>query len=285
MLTAQEWNAFNRLLEIALEEDLDIRGDVTSNAIFQRERCSCKLVSKDLGILAGIECFQQVFRRIDPEVHWIETLQDGTELSPGMVVARLTGLTKSILIGERTALNFLGYLSGIATVTRRMVLAAKEKGKAVILDTRKTLPGYRALAKYAVRIGGGKNHRFGLYDMVLIKDNHIDAVGSLGEAVKRVRSRWGQEFLIEVECRTLEDVREAVEAGVDRILLDNMDLQTTQKAVQWVAGRVPLESSGDMTVERVGAYAATGVDYISVGRITHSVPSFNFSLQVEREDP
>jgi nicotinate-nucleotide pyrophosphorylase (carboxylating) len=282
MLTEKEWESFERLLDIALEEDLDSRGDVTSEAIFRGEWGGCKLVSKDSGILAGIECFQRVFQRIDPGIHWEGGLRDGAELTPGIVVARLTGPVKSILIAERTALNFLGYLSGIATITHRMVGAAKKQGKAVILDTRKTLPGYRALAKYAVRIGGGRNHRFGLYDMVLIKDNHIDAVGSLSEAVRRVRERWGREYLIEVECRTLEDVKEAVDAGVDRILLDNMDVQTTRTAVQWVAGRVPLESSGDMTMERVGSYAATGVDYISVGRLTHSVSAFNFSLQVER---
>jgi nicotinate-nucleotide pyrophosphorylase (carboxylating) len=282
MLSEGERESFNRLLDMALQEDLDVRGDVTSEAIFQEERCTCRLVSKGEGILAGIECFQEVFHRIDPAVQWEGGLEDGDELSPGLVVARFSGPTKSILVGERTALNFLGYLSGIATITHRMVLAAKEKGKASILDTRKTLPGYRALAKYAVRVGGGRNHRFGLYDMVLIKDNHIDAVGSLTEAVKRVRTRWGREFLVEVECRTLEDVREALESGVDRILLDNMDPETTSAAVHWVAGRVPLESSGDMTLERVGTYAATGVDFISVGRITHSVPSFNFSLQVEK---
>jgi len=282
MLSEGERESFNRLLDMALQEDLDVRGDVTSEAIFQEERCTCRLVSKGEGILAGIECFQEVFHRIDPAVQWEGGLEDGDELSPGLVVARFSGPTKSILVGERTALNFLGYLSGIATITHRMVLAAKEKGKASILDTRKTLPGYRALAKYAVRVGGGRNHRFGLYDMVLIKDNHIDAVGSLTEAVKRVRTRWGREFLVEVECRTLEEVREAVESGVDRILLDNMDPETTSAAVHWVAGRVPLESSGDMTLERVGTYAATGVDFISVGRITHSVPSFNFSLQVEK---
>ena len=282
MLTEQEWKSFLRLLEMALEEDLDARGDVTSEAIFREERCTCKLISKDSGILAGMECFRHVFQRIDPDVHWEKILDDGVELSPGMEVARLEGKTKSILIAERTALNFLGYLSGIATVTHRMVLAAKEEGSAVILDTRKTLPGYRALSKYAVRVGGGRNHRYGLYDMILIKDNHIDAVGSLSEAVNRVRARWGREFLIEIECRTLEDVKEAVEAGVDRILLDNMDVHTTRTAVQWVARRVPLESSGDMSLERVGVYAKTGVDFISVGRITHSVPSFNFSLQVEK---
>mgnify|MGYP005853398017 FL=1 len=280
MLTEKEGESFNRLLDMALQEDLDLRGDVTSEAIFQGEKCTCRLVSKDTGILAGLECFQQVFQRIDPAVQWQGGLKDGDELTPGIVVARFSGPTKSILVGERTALNFLGYLSGIATLTHRMVLAAKEKGKASILDTRKTLPGYRALAKYAVRVGGGQNHRFGLYDMVLIKDNHIDVVGSLSEAVKRVRTCW--EFLIEVECRTLEDVKEAVEAEVDRILLDNMDPETTRMAVEWVAGRVSLESSGDMTLERVGAYAATGVDFISVGRITHSAPSFNFSLQIEK---
>ncbi|MFQ3620075.1 MAG: carboxylating nicotinate-nucleotide diphosphorylase [Spirochaetales bacterium] len=280
MFSQKEWQDFYLLLDLALMEDLDQKGDVTSEAIFSDQRVTCQLISKEWGVLAGIEGFQSVFKKMDPEMKIEVFLSDGADLKPNTVVARLEGLTKSILVAERTALNFLGYLSGIATATRRMVQAAQKAGKAVILDTRKTLPGYRRLVKYAVRVGGGQNHRFGLYDMVLIKDNHIDAVGSLTEAVRKVKEKWGKEFLIEVECRTLQEVQEALEAQVDRLLLDNMDPSTTKKAVELVQGRVPLESSGDMNLERVGLYAASGVDFISVGRITHSVQSHNFSLQV-----
>lgn len=283
MLTEQEWKSFNRLIDLALEEDIGIRGDITSEAIFGKERCTCKLVSKDYGILAGIECFHQVFQRIDPEVEYMETLEDGVELSPGMVVTRLTGPTKSILKAERTALNFVGYLSGIATATHRMVLAARDKGKTVILDTRKTLPGYRALAKYAVRVGGGKNHRFGLYDMVLIKDNHIAAAGGITHAVARVRAYNQAGLPIEVEVKSLEELEEAlaIQPPLDRIMLDNMDLETMRRAVEMTAGRVPLEASGGVSLERVRAIAETGVDYISVGALTHSVKALDISLEVE----
>jgi nicotinate-nucleotide pyrophosphorylase (carboxylating) len=280
-LSIEERNAFNRLLEIALEEDLGNQGDITSKAIFSQEKGKYKLVSKDTGILAGAECFQGVFHRIDPNLEVNFVIPEGTDLIPGKVVAHISGSIQNILVGERTALNFLAFLSGIATATNQMVQAAGERGKAVILDTRKTLPGFRLLSKYAVRVGGGMNHRIGLYDMILIKDNHIDATGSITQAVKKVRDRWGKQFLIEVECRSLEEVAEAVKAGVDRILLDNMDEVTTRKAVTQVGGRIPLESSGDMTLERVRQYASTGVDFISVGRLTHSVQSFNFSLQME----
>lgn len=273
---------FDALLELALEEDLADVGDVTSEAIFGDEICDAVLTSKDRGVLAGIELFEGVFRKIDPSVKVTRLRNDGDVLAKGDRVARLSGRTRSLLSGERTAINFLAFLSGIATGTRAYVEAARGRGKAVILDTRKTLPGYRKLSKYAVVVGGGRNHRMGLFDMVLIKDNHIDAAGSLTGAVDRVRDRWKDRFRIEVECRTLDEVREAMKAGVDVIMLDNMDSGTAAQAVALGDGKVLFESSGDMTPERVAEYAPTGVDFISVGKLTHSVKAFDFSMLIER---
>jgi nicotinate-nucleotide pyrophosphorylase (carboxylating) len=187
------------------------------------------------------------------------------------------------LAGERTAINFLAFLSGIATGTELFVTAAKTHGKALILDTRKTLPGYRRLSKYAVTVGGGVNHRMGLYDMILIKDNHIDAAGSLTKAVERVREKWGARFRIEVECRGIEEVKEALGAKADIIMLDNMDSGTARAAADLGKGMVKIESSGDMTLEKVAEYSPIGVDYISVGKLTHSVKAFNFSLQIKKD--
>ena len=273
---------FDILLKLAIDEDLGGIGDVTSEAIFGEESCKAVLISKDEGVLAGMEFFQGVFRRIDPEVKVSALLGDGARLFRGDRIALLEGKTRSLLSGERTAINFLAFLSGIATGTRAFVDTAEKSGKTLILDTRKTLPGYRRLSKYAVLVGGGKNHRMGLFDMVLIKDNHIDAAGTLTAAVDRVRSRWKDRFKIEVECRTLAEVREALKLKVDIIMLDNMDSVTAAQAVVLGDGKVLFESSGDMTLERVAEYAPTGVDYISVGKLTHSVKAFNFSMLIER---
>jgi len=273
---------FEVLLDLALEEDLGDLGDVTSEAIFGDERCTAVLVSKDTGILAGSELFEAVFRRIDPSVEVSFLRKDGDELVKGDRIAILSGRTRNLLSGERTAINFLAFMSGIATGTRAFVEAARNGGKTLILDTRKTLPGYRKLSKYAVVVGGGKNHRMGLYDMVLIKDNHIDAAGSLTAAVERVRERWKDRFRIEVECRTIPEVKEALESGVDIIMLDNMDSGTTAEAVRLGDGKVLFESSGDMTPQRVAEYAPTGIDFISVGKLTHSVKAFDFSMRIER---
>lgn len=273
---------FEVLLDLALEEDLGDLGDITSEAIFGDESCTAVLVSKDTGILAGTELFEAVFRRIDPAVKVALLRKEGDELVRGDRIAALSGRTRSLLSGERTAINFLAFMSGIATGTRAYVEAARSGGKTFILDTRKTLPGYRKLSKYAVVVGGGKNHRMGLYDMVLIKDNHIDAAGSLTAAVERVRARWKDRFRIEVECRTIPEVKEALDAGVDVIMLDNMDSGTSAEAVRLGDGKVMFESSGDMTPERVAEYAPTGVDFISVGKLTHSVKAFDFSMRIER---
>lgn len=270
------------LIEIALEEDLNDLGDVTSEAVFTGQEGAFIITAKDEGILAGSHCVREVYSRIDERINIDFFFRDGQNVHKGTRVARLQGKVKSVLTGERTALNFLGYLSGIATETGRYAETASKKGRGVILDTRKTLPGYRELAKYAVRTGGGKNHRIGLWDMVLIKDNHIDAAGSISEAVKRVRQKWGGRFKIEVECRTLADVDEAIENEVEIIMLDNMNSDEVKRAVSRKQGEVRFESSGNMDLEKTGVHSAAGVDYISVGSLTHSVRNFDFSMTIDK---
>lgn len=275
---------FETLLGMALEEDLGGIGDVTSQAIFSDEDgCTAVLTSKDTGILCGIRRFEQVFRRVDPSVRIDLSAADGDRLSPGMEIARAAGPTRSILEAERTAINFLSFLSGIATSASEYVRAAGDRGRAVVLDTRKTLPGYRSLSKYAVRVGGGANHRMGLYDMVLIKDNHIDATGGIPRAVERARSRWGRRFRIEVECRTVDEVRQAVEAGADIVMLDNMAYENARKALDLREQGVQFEASGGISLDTAGEWSALGVDYLSVGRLTHSVRAFDFSLTILKD--
>lgn len=270
-----------KLIAAALAEDLAEAGDITSNAIFSDEEGRARLVSKDSGILAGCEVFTEVFNAVDPGTKVDFFMQDGNALYTGDIIVEVSGKVLSILTAERTAINFLSYLSGIATETRKFVEALGREPKTVILDTRKTLPGYRHLAKYAVKAGGGTNHRLGLYDMVMIKDNHIDAAGSITQAVSKVRNVYGNKYKIEVECRTLRDVEEAVGLGVDVVMLDNMDAETVKSAVQLKDRQVRFEVSGNMNLERVKQYALEGIDYISVGSLTHSVKAFDFSLQMD----
>ena len=271
---------FEKLLELALAEDLLENGDVTSRAIFSSERTEALLRSKDEGVLAGIDYFRRVFERVDDSIEIEIYKKDGDYLKPGDEIARLKGPTVTILEGERTGINFLSFLSGIATDTYRHVKAASEKGNCIILDTRKTLPGYRMLSKYAVTAGGGQNHRMGLYDMVMIKDNHIDAAGSITAAVGKVREKWGDRFRIEVECRNLEEVKEALANKIDVIMLDNMDESASSEAVALREGDVKFEASGNMDLDKIRRYSPLGVDYISIGRLTHSVKAFDFSLVV-----
>jgi nicotinate-nucleotide pyrophosphorylase (carboxylating) len=287
-------DAFDTLLELALREDLGLglgaSGDVTSGAIFSAERATARLYSKDTGILAGSEFAARVYAKVDPSVRVRFAKEEGAALSQGELVAEVEGPVKSILEGERVMINFLAFLSGIATLTRGFVAVCEEANAAkapgvprtAILDTRKTLPGYRALSKYAVRVGGGSNHRQGLYDMVLIKDNHIDAAGGIPQAVERARARWGNRFRIEVETRSLDEVSQALDSGVDVIMLDNMDMDTCAQALALRRGGVKFEASGNFTLERVAQYARLGVDYISVGsNLTLSVRVFDFSLRME----
>lgn len=274
---AMDFAPFVHLVRLALAEDLDEAGDVTTNAVFGSESGALTLVSKDRGVLAGCGMVDLVFREVDREVIVDWRRSDGDQLEPGDTIATISGRTRSLLAGERTALNFLSLLSGIATGTSLYVAAAA--GRATVLDTRKTIPGYRELSKYAVRVGGGTNHRMGLYDMVMLKDNHIDLCGSITAAVSRVREQLGDRYRIEVECRTPPDVEEAIAAGVDVAMLDNMDPDTISTVVAATAGAVTLEASGNVNLDTIGALSATGVDFISVGRITHSVQAFDFSLK------
>ncbi|WP_218121824.1 carboxylating nicotinate-nucleotide diphosphorylase [Desulforhopalus singaporensis] len=267
------------LIRVAFGEDLQDAGDVTSDAIFEAEQDHYFLVAKQDGVLCGTKLFAGSFHYIDVNCRVNFNFKDGDRLCSGDRVAEVTGPIRSLLTAERVALNFIAHLSGIATLTRRYVDAAASGGSTRILDTRKTLAGLRLLQKYAVKCGGGTNHRMGLYDMVMIKDNHIDGAGGIGRAVEKVRKRWGNRFKIEVETRNLVEVKEALANGVDVIMLDNMDLGEMRQAVAAIGGRAKTEASGNMTIERIPEVAQTGVDYISVGALTHSVPAFDFSFR------
>jgi nicotinate-nucleotide pyrophosphorylase (carboxylating) len=270
------------LIDLALAEDLGSLGDVTSKAITPEEPRTACLWSKDEGVLAGETVFTAVFKRVDPRVSVEFRVHDGDSLTQGVKVAEVRGRALSILSAERTAVDFIGLLSGIATKSRRFASLAAASGRAVILDTRKTIPGLRALSKHAVAVGGSRNHRQGLHDMVLVKDNHIDSAGSVTAAVESVRRMWRERFTIEVECRTLAEVEEAVRVGADIVMLDNMSADECRRAVGLAGGKAKTEASGNMTEDKIGEYSAAGVDYISVGALTHTVASFDFSLKLER---
>ena len=261
----------------ALEEDIG-SGDVTTDTIVPaKASLRGRIVAKEDGVVAGLEVARQVMLSLDPSVEFVAKVDDGSKVQRGTVLADLEGSARALLTGERTALNFLGRMSGIATLTRKFVDAVSSTN-AVILDTRKTAPGLRHTDKLAVRLGGGQNHRTGLFDMVLIKDNHIDFAGSITAAVERVRAS-GTRLEIEVETRTLDNVREALALGVERILLDNMSTDTMREAVAICDGRAKLEASGNVTLDNVLEVAGTGVDYISVGALTHSPKVFDVSLE------
>lgn len=261
----------------ALEEDIG-SGDVTTDSIVPSgASLRGRIIAKQDGTVAGLEVANEVFRRLNPKITFEANVEDGANVKRGVILAELNGDARALLTGERTALNFLGRMSGIATLTRQFVDAVAGTG-ALILDTRKTAPGLRTLDKLAVQFGGGQNHRTGLFDMVLIKDNHIDFAGSITAAVERVRAS-GTVLPIEVETRTLENVREALQLGVERILLDNMSPETMREAVRIANGRAKLEASGNVTLGNVFEVAQTGVDFISVGALTHSPRVFDVSLE------
>ena len=261
----------------ALNEDIG-SGDVTTFSIVPPEASAvARIVAKQDGVLSGLVVAQAVFLLLSSEIRFNAMLSDGAQVVRGQTFLELTGPAGAILTGERTALNFLARMSGIATLTRNFVDSVAGTG-AVILDTRKTAPGLRALDKLAVKHGGGDNHRFGLYDMVLIKNNHIDYAGSLSRAVDLARA-GAHNLEIEIEARTIEEVQEALTLGVERILLDNMSLDELRQAVALCAGRAKLEASGNVSLESVGAIARTGVDFISVGALTHSAKAFDASLR------
>jgi nicotinate-nucleotide pyrophosphorylase (carboxylating) len=266
------------LIEAAVAEDVG-SGDVTTRAVLPANaQAKAMIQAKADGILAGLPMAKAVFSRLNPTVDFLPVVNDGARLKPLAVCAYLQGPAAAIFAGERIALNFLQHLSGIATLTDAFVRAVAGT-PAVILDTRKTTPGFRLLEKYAVRIGGGKNHRHGLFDMLLVKDNHIQAAGSLSLAVRRARESR-PDLALEVEVTTLSQLEEAISLSVDRIMLDNMDLETIRKSVSITNRRIKLEVSGGVTLANVRDIASAGVDFISVGALTHSAPALDLSLEV-----
>ncbi len=266
-------------IQAFLKEDLG-EGDKTTDWIVPEEhRSKAKIISKEEGVIAGQKYAKEVFRLLDKEINYREIKKDGEPIKKGELVAEIEGKTRAILTGERVALNILQRLSGIATLTREYVKAV-EGTKAKILDTRKTTPGLREMEKYAVRKGGGENHRFSLSEMILIKENHISVAGSIVEAIKKVK---GKGIMVEVEVKNMEELISALQEGVDRILLDNWDIESTKRAVNLVKGKLPLEASGNMTVERAREVAKAGVDFISVGALTHSFKSLDLTLLIEKE--
>lgn len=273
----------DQIIRAALAEDLGGSGDVTSLAIQSIGGViKAEIRCKQHGIIAGLPVVRRVFEIVSPDIKFSALVDDGQKVAPGDVVVRVTGPEHSILTAERTALNLLCHLSGIASLTHRFVQAVSGT-QARILDTRKTTPGLRLLEKYAVTMGGGTNHRLGLYDMFLIKDNHIAAAGGIGTAVACCRQYARQNHLelkIEVETGNLAEVEEALAAGVDRIMLDNMSRPEIHQAVVRISGQAETEASGNVTLETVAAIAATGVDFISAGAITHSAAALDFSMKI-----
>ena len=270
-------DTLERIVHAALAEDIGA-GDVTTEATVAPDAVgTAELLVKQSGVVCGLRAAEATFLALDPEIRFEALARDGDVVEPPAVVARVSGSLRAILTGERVALNFVGRLSGIATLTRRYVAAIEGTG-ATVLDTRKTTPGLRALEKHAVACGGGRNHRFGLGDAVLVKDNHLRAAGSIAAAVELVRA--ASDLPVEVECETLDQVDDALEAGVDAILLDNMTLDDLREAVRVTAGRARLEASGGVNLDTIRAIAETGVDEISVGALTHSAHSLDVSLEL-----
>lgn len=263
----------------ALEEDLGGVGDITTNTIIPPDaQGDASIIVRKPGVIAGLDLAAASFKSLDHDVRFTRIVEDGSKVEAGATIARIAGKTRALLTGERTALNFFGRLSGIATLTAGYV-AAVEGTHAKIVETRKTTPGLRALEKYAVRCGGGTNHRFGLYDAVLVKDNHIAAAGGLAEALNAVRTAVGHLVKIEVEVDTLDQLEKVLRFPIDAVLLDNMDAGTLKRAIALVKGRVITEASGGVTLESVREIAKTGVDLISVGALTHSARSLDSSLE------
>lgn len=270
---------FKDIVSRALREDIGA-GDITTQSVVPENYVSAGFVrAKEPGVVAGLDVAGEVFLQLRPDISWLPAVNDGERVAAGQLLAKVEGDARAILAGERVALNFLQRMSGIATRTARLVgIIAGEKAK--LVDTRKTTPGLRVLEKYAVRAGGGHNHRFGLYDAILIKDNHIKMAGGITEAVARARSLAPFRMGIEVEVESLEGLDEAVRAGADIVMLDNMDPPEMKRAVEQAGGRVLLEASGGISEENIRAVAETGVDFISVGGLTHSVKSLDLSLDV-----
>lgn len=274
-------DATDALIETALKEDMP-QGDITSENIIPADSESEAIIlAKKEGVLAGIDVAERVFHKIDPSIVFKKNLNDGQRFRNGQTLATIQGSSISLLKGERTALNFLQRMSGIATTTQKFVRALQGT-KTKILDTRKTTPGLRSLEKYAVKMGGGMNHRFNLSEMVLIKDNHLRIVGSVSQAVKSAKERIKPGVRVEVEATSIEEVQEAVQSGADMIMLDNMPKDAMKEVVKRVKGKVPLEVSGKVSLRRIKEIASLGVDFISVGSLTHSSKSVDISIEFLR---
>lgn len=279
-----DWKRIDLLIDLALEEDLESRGDVTTKSVIgETLRVKAVFLAKEDCVCAGLPVAERIIGKVDPEISWKSLVKEGEFCPKGTLMAEISGKAASILTAERTALNFLQRLSGVATASKKYQDAAAGTG-AVILDTRKTTPGWRNLEKYAVAVGGASNHRIGLFDRVMIKDNHRELAGLEGKngilrSVERARKMY-PDLEVEVEIDSLDSLAEALESGAEYILLDNMSDELMAEAVKQTAGKAKLEASGNMKLERIPSAAATGVDFISVGALTHSVKSADISLDV-----
>ena len=267
------------IIKTALQEDINYLDTTTDLMIPATARSTARFMAKAEGVVCGLEVALRVFELLDPTFSYEIRLPEGSRVAYGDIIAELEGSTRCLLKGERTAINLLQHMSGVASATDRYVRLV-EGTRAAITDTRKTLPGLRALQKYAVTVGGGKNHRFNLSDGAMLKDNHIDAAGGIPQAVAAIREKLGHMVKLEVETRNLDEVRQALEAGADVIMLDNMDCPTMKAAVDLVAGRALLEASGGITDETLRAVAETGVDIVSIGALTHSVKALDISMKI-----
>ena len=268
------------VIDYALNEDIG-SGDITTNSLIPLDlQARATMVAKSTGIVAGLSVAEYIFRTLSPDIVWKPLVEDGDTIQKGEIILEVSGSYRALLTGERLALNFLQRMSGIATMTNKCVRELTGY-KTSILDTRKTVPGLRLLDKYAVLMGGGTNHRIGLYDMVLIKDNHIKIAGGITNAVTQIKKNIPSTIKLEVEVTSLEEVYEALTAGVDVIMLDNMTLEVMSESVKIINGRAKVEASGNMTIDRLKDVAATGVDFISVGALTHSVKAFDISMNIE----
>jgi nicotinate-nucleotide pyrophosphorylase (carboxylating) len=268
-------------VKMALAEDVGLAGDITTNAVVSADaKGQAEIVARNAGVVAGLDLAEAAFKALDPSASFARIVSDGGTVEAGATIARVAGKSRALITGERTALNFLGRLSGIATLTA-LYVAEVEGTRARIASTRKTTPSLRVFEKYAVKAGGGVSHRYGLYDAVLVKDNHIAAAGGNAEALRTLRARVGHLVKVEVEVDRLDQLAEALRFSIDAVLLDNMDVPTLREAVALVSGRVLTEASGGVTLENVREIASTGVDLISVGALTHSPRNLDSSLEFQ----
>lgn len=273
-------NYIDNIINTAIAEDINYLDVTTDYLIPEGHTSNAYYVAKDTGVLCGIEIAKRVFEIVGNDVDFDILIQDGTKVKKGDIIARMKGNTATLLKGERTALNILQHMSGIATATNKCVELVQGTN-AQITDTRKTLPGLRVLQKYAVTVGGGKNHRYNLSDGAMLKDNHIDAYGGITPAVQALRGKIGHMVKIEVEVRTMDELKEALSAGADVIMLDNMSCEQMAECVKFVDGKAKLEASGNITAQNIREVAQTGVDIISLGALTHSVKCFDISMRID----